>query len=140
MVCRCSSPAEHAQREVAAAYDSARYESDAAKKREAALQAQIDAMSPDPTRYEIVEVAPVGAHLVLKVRFPSCAKCAYEGTKVLVYLNTSAVDALKWRKLDPHFRDAKATTGEAPSPAARFPASPAGWADATVYARGKERT
>jgi hypothetical protein len=30
--------------------------------------------------------------------------------------------------------------GEAPSPAARFPASPEGWQDALDYAAKKERT
>lgn len=36
---------------------------------------------------------------------PSCARCAYEGNKVLVYLNTSAITALKWNIIDPHFSD-----------------------------------
>jgi hypothetical protein len=140
VICRCSSPAEHAQRERDAFAADARHEADEHKKTTARLKAQIDAMTPDASRYEIVEVLPVGPSLVLKVRFPSCTACAFEGTKVLVYLLTSPVDALKWRKLDPHFRiDPKGRpASEAPSPSARFPASPDGWADAVAYARGKD--
>lgn len=81
----------------------------------------------------------VGPHLVMKVLYSNCALCAYEGQKVLVFLNTSTLDALKWRKIDPHFRPQ--STGrphtEAPSPAARFPSTKDGWVDALTYAREK---
>ncbi len=81
----------------------------------------------------------VGPHLVVKVLYPNCELCAYEGRKVLVFLNTSTLDALKWKKIDPHFRPpnpGKSHT-EAPSPAARFPDTNEGWVDALTYARGK---
>ena len=98
-------------------------------------------VSPDADRFEIVEVEEVGRHLVLKVLYPNCEKCSYEGNKVMVFLNTTAAQALKWKTIDPHFRepsrsdtrDAKA----APGPAVRFPASDDGWADAIDYAKRK---
>lgn len=95
-------------------------------------------LSPDPDRYEIVLAEVVGEHLVMRIRYPSCAKCAYEGEKVMVFLHTSALDALRWKRIDPHFRGpGPVGQTEAPSPDARFPASEAGWTDAVTYARGK---
>lgn len=75
----------------------------------------------------------------MKVQYPNCRRCAYEGVKVLVFANTTAMDALKWKRIDPHFRDPKlkGLNTEAPSPLARFPASAEGWADALAYAQGK---
>lgn len=103
------------------------------------LKAAEAARSPDAENYEIVDAARVGPHLVMKVRYPNCAKCAYEGDKVMVFLDVTEVDVLRWRRIDPHFSDPKATRSprEAPSPAARYPASPAGWTDAMSYAHGK---
>jgi hypothetical protein len=60
--------------------------------------------------------------------------------KVLVYLGVSALDAMRWRTIDPHFRDSKKASRdatEAPGPSARFPASEEGWADALAYAQVK---
>lgn len=96
-------------------------------------------LTPDSSNYSVEEVAQVGNHLVLKVNYPNCKKCSYEGVKVLVYLNVTALQALKWKKIDPHFTDPKSMRkdSEAPGPNARFPASEAGWKDAIVYARSK---
>jgi hypothetical protein len=86
----------------------------------------------------IEDVARVGPHLVLKVTYPSCPDCSYEGTKVMVFLDISELQALKWRTIDPHFREVKPGANEAPSPSARFPATPEGWEDALAYAQGKK--
>lgn len=96
--------------------------------------------TPDSENYEVQEVAQVGNHLVLKVNYPNCKKCSYEGQKVMVYLNVTALQALKWKKLDPHFTDPKTIrkATEAPGPSARFPASDEGWKDALAYARSKQ--
>ena len=93
--------------------------------------------TPDSERYNIVDVAVIGPNLVLKVRYPNCRNCAYEGNKVLVYLGVSPAEALKWKKIDPHFRSGPPREFEAPSPSARFPASEQGWKDAQNYARNK---
>ena len=95
--------------------------------------------SPDNSKFEIVQVDQVGRHLVLKVLYPNCEKCSYEGNKVMVFLNTSPAAALLWKTIDPHFRpDTKFRTHharEAPSPEVRFPASEKGWMDAIAYAK-----
>lgn len=75
---------------------------------------------------------------MLEVLYPNCNKCSYEGRKVMVFLNVSEMTALKWRKIDPHFRDTPTSENEAPGPAARFPASDVGWDDAITYAEGKK--
>ena len=97
--------------------------------------------TPDAENYEIVDSYRQGAHLILKVRYPNCMQCAYEGTKILVYLNVSESSALRWKKIDPHFRDPKKPNRrptESPGPSARFPASEEGWEDAKRYVAGKE--
>jgi|SRR6478736_2394709 len=97
--------------------------------------------TPDAANYTIEKAERVGTHLVMRVKYPNCYKCSYEGSKVMVFLNVGEMDALHWRRIDPHFRDprSKVIKGEAPSPAARFPGSDAGWSDAVVYAHGKAK-
>jgi len=103
--------------------------------------------TPDASKYEIVDAARVGSHLILKVKYPNCRMCAFEGQKVMVFLNVTEMEVLRWKKIDPHFRASvqaspafkpKAILSEAPSPAARFPSTPEGWADALAYAQGKK--
>lgn len=96
--------------------------------------------TPDADKYSIEDVVKVGNHLVMKVRYPNCSSCSYEGNKVMVFLNVKELDALKWKHIDPHFRDPKLknVSTHAPSPAARFPASAEGWADAIAYAHLKK--
>jgi len=98
-----------------------------------------ESLTPDSSRYEVDEVAKVGKHLVLRILYPNCAKCAYEGMKVLVFLNVDMPGCLKWKRIDPHFRDPKVklTPQDAPPPSARFPATAQGWADAIAYAGTK---
>jgi hypothetical protein len=75
----------------------------------------------------------------MEVHYPNCTNCKFEGKKIMVFTNVAEADALRWKKIDPHFRDSKAVriTTEAPSPAARFPGSEEGWADAINYAVSK---
>jgi hypothetical protein len=97
--------------------------------------------TPDASRFDIEELEEVGPHLVVKVRYPNCSSCAYEGQKVLVFFNCTCKQAAMWRKLDPHFRDAKKHVPSpkvAPPPDARFPASVDGWKNAIAFARTKE--
>lgn len=131
----CSSSPEGARR---AAADAASYAEAQARTTVTTLKAQIAALAPDPTQFEIDEAKFVGPHLVARVLFPNCAKCAYEGKKVLVYLDIDVTKVLKWKRLDPHFRAAgPKSPQDAPPPAARFPASPEGWSDAIAYAVSK---
>lgn len=101
------------------------------------LRAQIPA-SPDSKNYSVEEVEQVGDHVVLKVKYPNCAKCTYEGNKVMVFLNVTLKDVVKWRRIDPHFRaPTQKLASEAPSPSARFPGNNDGWKDALAYATAK---
>ncbi len=97
--------------------------------------------TPDAEKYTVECVEPVGPHMVMMVKYPNCSRCSYEGNKVMVWLNVSLLDVVKWRKIDPHFVDPKTSRPptEAPGPAARFPASDVGWCDALNYARSKDR-
>lgn len=121
------------------ARDAARADREQAQRDREKLQADIYARTPDADKYQIIQVHRCGEHLVLKVRYPNCAKCAYEGTKVMVFLHVSEAMALSWRRIDPHFREQKNAEmfGGAPPPAARFPASEDGWKDAVHYALSK---
>jgi hypothetical protein len=140
-ICRCSTPQMHADRAMSAERDRVAYDNrkrDEAHQLEVAqLRARHDelaARTPRADQYEIQRVEQVGPHMVLEVLYPSCASCAYEGRKVLVILDVTPVAAMRWRRIDPHFRDKPSGPTEAPSPAARFPASPIGWSDAIEYA------
>ena len=134
-ICKCSSPQEHANRAVASAAEDARYTQVRLQKE----QADLAARTPKPDEYVIERVERIGDHLAMQVRYPSCKDCTYEGLKTMVFLDVSEVSALRWRRIDPHFRGKTAALTEAPSPAARFPGSADGWSDAVSYARGKVR-
>lgn len=92
--------------------------------------------TPDASNYSIEKMQRVNdRHVVLQVKYPNCAKCAFEGLKTLVYLDITEMDMLKWKKIDPHFR-APASPGVktvAPSPVARFPGTYDGFKDAIMY-------
>lgn len=98
--------------------------------------------TPNSSSYVVEEIEEVGAHLVMKVRYPNCASCSYEGNKVMVFLDVCALDAVRWKAIDPHFRDRRdgraPKSPSAPSPAARFPGDDEGWRDAIEYAQRKD--
>lgn len=121
------------------ARESAAEDARAEKRRADRAEAALLARTPDSANYQIAEVERVGQHIVLKVTYPNCAKCSYEGNKVMVFLDVAEATVIRWRIIDPHFRDpkVKVDSTSAPSPAARFPASPEGWRDAITYARSK---
>lgn len=123
------------------ARDAAAEDARSEKRRADRLQKELAAMtaSPDSMNYEVEDVKRFGPHILMKVKYPNCKNCAYEGTKIMVFLNVTEVDILKWRKIDPHFRadDPNRPKNEAPSPAARFPGSPEGWMDAQAYVISK---
>jgi hypothetical protein len=94
--------------------------------------------APDAGEFEIERVTTVAHHLVVQVRYPSCSACAYEGLKTLVFEKCALDDAIKWREIDPHFRDNskgnKLPKKIAPSPIARFHGNDRGWALAIAFA------
>lgn len=90
--------------------------------------------TPDKANFEIEDVEEVGRYLILKVLYPNCVKCAYEGHKIMV-MEATLRDALRWREIDPHFRINPQVSDKktAPSPIARFPASDEGWEHAKKF-------
>lgn len=106
-------------------------------------QKELDDLTPDPDRYEVLSADQVGPHLVMMVKYTSCIKCEYEGKKVMVFLDTSYKDVIYWRRIDPHFRAHPPVPPngthpkESPPPAARYPATSEGWLDALSYAQSK---
>jgi hypothetical protein len=97
-----------------------------------------DPATPDADNFQVLDSKEIGSNLVLRVQYPSCSECSYEGIKLLVYRKCSLADAIRWTSIDPHFGDptVKRLPTDAPSPAARFPASDVGWADALTFAGG----
>lgn len=124
--------------------DCSAYESNLKEARE--LLRKAEPTTPDAARFSIEDAVRVGPHLVLKVLYPNCGRCSYEGNKVMVFLNVTEIQALRWKTIDPHFRKPSNNLAdsikekEAASPAARFPASEEGWADALKYAASKTDT
>ncbi len=92
-----------------------------------------ESIEPDNSKFEIIDCFEMAQGLILKVRYESCAGCSYEGTKVLVYRGAAMKDVLNWRVIDPHFSDKPAGGRMAPSPTARFPASPEGERNAALF-------
>ena len=91
-------------------------------------------MSLDISRFEIIEAVNVGTLLlVLKVQYLDYRDGVFENTEIMVFV-AQALDALRWRRIDPDFRAGTAGPYEAPSPLARFPPSADGWAAALVFA------
>lgn len=95
--------------------------------------------TPNPDEYDIIRTEEVGRWLLVEAQYPSCSECSYEGRKLLVFAETSRENALKWKKLDPHFRGPSVPPPkrEAPSPRARFPATPEGWDDAKSFVKSR---
>lgn len=103
----------------------------------------LPAKSPDSTNYTVLEAEPVGLHLVMKLQYPNCKQCWFEGTKIMVFANVTLLDALKWRRIDPYFRaphDKDLLPTEAPSPIARFEPTDAGWEMARWFAQNLTRS
>jgi hypothetical protein len=96
--------------------------------------AELRARTPDPDQYQIVEIEAVGKHLVVMVRYPSCANCAYDQNKVMVFPDITIRRACFWTRIDPQFDESARSSTHAPSPMARFPGSQSGWDDAIAYA------
>lgn len=83
----------------------------------------------------------VGPYLVMSIKYPNCSNCAFEGTKTMIFMAT-LMDALRWKKIDPHFRAKVSVRSprEAPSPVARFPGNTSGFADALEWSNWKEQS
>ena len=88
--------------------------------------------SPNVSNYDIQAHREIGDYLIMKVEYPSCKDCSFEGVKIMVF-NAKVADALHWREIDPHFRNTKSVKYQAPSPIARFPNTERGWKHAVAF-------
>lgn len=142
MVCRCTSSEMHAQREAENLRYSQRQAEQSHKDKVAKLEKDLAALTPDPTKWELVDFLENGSYFIAKVKFQTCEHAGYGGHKVLVFKATTK-EAILWRYMDPHFKEAKSDKAVvfnktvAPVPIARFPASPEGWEDAKAFVRIK---
>jgi len=90
--------------------------------------------------YAILDIARIKNHLVVKVKYQYNDNCDFDGINIMVFLDVSEFAALRWKKIDPRFRDNNNINYDvtsAPSPAARFPGTDEGWEDAIEYAKNK---
>jgi len=140
MVCRCTSPAEHSAIEREQEAYSYRQAEQSNKDKVSRLEKELAALTPDPTKWELVDFLESGSYFIAKVKFQTCEHAGYGGHKVLVFKATTK-EAILWRRMDPHFVEKQNTPlgakNIAPVPIARFPASAEGWQDACAFVRVK---
>lgn len=112
---------------------------DEMRKMARAMSARWDppSQSPDADEFDIIRIEEFASYLIAEVVYPSCAKCSYEGHKLIVWKNQNMRDAVRWKKVDPHFRPEEKLPDpkQAPPPLARFPATPEGWVHAKLFAQ-----
>lgn len=100
----------------------------------AEAKASLEPKTPDAENFDILDIAEPYGQLIIRVKYPNCRNCSYEGVKVLVYERRTVRDVLRWRKIDPHFREPSSVDPrEAPPPVARFPGTDQGWKDAQNF-------
>lgn len=87
----------------------------------------------DASNFVIEAYEEKAPYLLLRLTYPSCSNCSYEGTKLMVFKDVTLLQVMQWRKIDPHFRDTPPAEREAPSPVARFPATPDGKIAALIF-------
>lgn len=77
MTCKCvggPDGAIHARREMA-------HEREAYQR----VEADRKAKTADPTHFDIEDIEEITPYLAMRVKYPSCTKCEYEGKKVMVF-------------------------------------------------------
>lgn len=138
MVCRCATKEIHEQRYMDSMNYTLKQREEYNQKKIDKLQAELSALTPDSSKWELVDFLESGSYFIAKVKFQSCEHAGYGGHKILVFKATTK-EAIMWRHIDPHFKKAgiEVIKTHAPVPIARFPASPEGWEDAKAFVRIK---
>lgn len=139
MVCRCATKEIHEQRYMDSMNYTLKQREEYNQKKIDKLQAELSALTPDSSKWELVDFLESGSYFIAKVKFQSCEHAGYGGHKILVFKATTK-EAILWRRMNPHFLEAPKqvlSKTEAPVPIARFPASPEGWEDAKAFVRIK---
>lgn len=86
--------------------------------------------NPDPKNYKFLDVKQIKNHLAVKLHYPDSIN--YEGNKIMVYRNTTLIELVNQKAIDPHF----SSVAGAISPFARFEPTDEGWAHALLLAEG----
>lgn len=95
---------------------------------------QIRKENGDASDFTVEFYEEYSPYLILKVTYPSCKNCSFEGTKLMVFKDVILLQVMQWRVIDPHFRgNAPEDKLEAPSPVARFPATEEGLKAARTF-------
>lgn len=139
MVCRCATKEIHEQRYMDSMNYTLKQREEYNQKKIDKLQAELSALTPDSSKWELVDFLESGSYFIAKVKFQTCEHAGFGGQKVLVFKATTK-EAILWRRMDPHFKEVPKqalSKTEAPVPIARFPASLQGWEDAKVFVRYK---
>ena len=89
--------------------------------------------NPDPNNYKVIQAEQIGTHLVLKINYPDCTN--FEGNKILVFRDMTAIDLLNQKLIDPHFFNHT----KYKSPIARFVPTNEGWSMAVSFAKMLEQ-
>lgn len=133
MTCRCGSASEHARRAAKTAERNRRDEVEY-------LRNELKQYENDLSNFVVNDLEEINGCLILKVEYShkngvTQPNCTFNGVKILVYEGKTAKDAIKWKKIDPHFRSKNSRSPyEAPSPTARFPGDERGWLHAKAFA------
>lgn len=90
-------------------------------------------LNPQPDNYLINDVLELHGYLIVKLTYPNCTN--YEGKKILVFKDTTAIDLLKQKLIDPHFFNDKKFR----SPIARFVPTDEGWSMAIIFVEGMKK-
>lgn len=90
---------------------------------------QSNSSNPDPNNYKIIKAHENKGYLVLKINYPDCNN--YEGNKILVFENTTLIELINQKIIDPHFFQDK--SNKYISPIARFIPTENGWAMALSF-------
>jgi hypothetical protein len=86
--------------------------------------------NPNPKNYVLLEQKEIGRFLIVKLKYPDCTN--YEGTKILLFENTTALELHLQDGIDPHFCENQ----NFKSPIARFVPTTAGWDMAVKLCEG----
>ena len=70
--------------------------------------------NPNPNNWKLISFKEVNDFLILQLEYPDCTN--YEGKKILVFHNTTLVELVNQKSIDPHFSNNKTFK----SPIARF--------------------
>jgi hypothetical protein len=83
---------------------------------------EICGCNPDPRNFQIITHITIGRLTMVSVAYPNCTN--FQGSKILIYLDTPIETLQTAKMLDPHFAE---NPKDIPAPIIRLIPTPAGW-------------